>query len=107
MQKDLEIKMEKVYDFPDGETSKYDILAYFKQQEAVKNKLENAMIEDAMIEKAQTANQSNANKYTAAQVSVNCPHPNNVTTGTIDMSVTNLLLFNIAFFLFVLLIIHD
>lgn len=104
MAKELEIKMEKVYDFPDGEASKYDILAFFKQQEAVKNKIENAM-----IEKAQAATPSNANslKCTAAQVSVNCPHPNSVTTGTIDMSVTNLLLFYIAFFLFVLLIIHD
>lgn len=99
MAKQLDIKMEKVYDFPDGIAEKYDILAYFKEQESIKNKVQNQMIEKA---------QGTPHKCAPAQVSVNCPHPTTkVTTREIDMSVTNLLLFYIAFFLFVSLIIHD
>lgn len=49
MDKQLAIRMEKVYDFPDGEAEKYAILAYFKEQERVKNDLLNAAVNSQML----------------------------------------------------------
>lgn len=49
MDKELAIRMEKLYDFPDGEAEKYAIIAYFKQQEKVKNDLLNAAIDSQML----------------------------------------------------------
>ena len=105
-QKELAIKMEKIYDLPESDTSKYNILAFFREQEAAKNKLENAMIatQSGII----ATNKPAAQQSAPTQVSVDCPHPKKsyLIFGR-EFTVTDLLLCFIAFFLFVLLIIHD
>lgn len=50
MDKELAVRMEKLYDFKDGEAEKYAVIAYFKQQEKVKNDLLNAAIGSQMID---------------------------------------------------------
>lgn len=115
-QKEFAIKMEKVLDLPKGEAEKYDILAYFKEQEAIKTKVENAMIEQIQTVSAlsqETPNRAVISNIAATpqaptQVSVTCPHPNkSFLIWDHYFTVTDLLLCFIAFFLFVLLIIHD
>ncbi|MBO5817547.1 MAG: hypothetical protein J6R26_06360 [Paludibacteraceae bacterium] len=105
-QKELAIKMEKIYDLPESDTSKYSILAFFREQEAAKNKLESAMIatQSGII----ATNKPAAQQSAPTQVSVNCPHPQKsyLIFGH-EFTVTDLLLCFIAFFLFILLIIHD
>lgn len=103
-QKELAIKMEKIYDLPESDTSKYSILAFFREQEAAKNKLESAMIatQSGIIDKPA------AQQSAPTQVSVNCPHPQkSYLIFEHEFTVTDLLLCFIAFFLFILLIIHD
>lgn len=111
-QKELAIRMEKAYDLPKSDASKYDILAYFREQEAAKNQLENAMIErtlsQTMPSGSVVTNNTTLQQAAPAQVSVDCPHPKKsyLILGH-EFTVTDLLLCFIAFFLFVLLIIHD
>ena len=115
-QKELAIRLEKAYDLPKSDVTKYDILAYFKQQEAAKNQLENAMIEQttrvalsqAMPSGSAVTNNTTVQQAAPVQVSVDCPHPKKsyLIFGH-EFTVTDLLLCFITFFLFILLIIHD
>lgn len=116
-QKELTIRMEKMYDLPKSDASKYEILAFFREKEAAKNQLENAMIEQTQTRLALSQTTPNGavvnnkpivQQSVPTQVSINCPHPNKsyLIFGH-NFTVTDLLLCFIAFFLFVLLIIHD
>ncbi len=134
MNKQLVISMEKDHDFADGEAARYNILAHFKEMEAEKNRILNAAVEKATgtPEKA-----SEAPMTLSQQVALGIlrPAPANVTNTTNDnrqsftkevtqtvrnirvegarvaqehgFTVTDLLLSIIAFFLFILLLIHD
>lgn len=44
MEKELAVKMEKQYDLPDKTAEKYEILAYFKEQERAANRAINESI---------------------------------------------------------------
>ena len=48
MEKQLAVKMNKIYDFPDGEAEKYAILAYFKEQQRVQNEIINSAVNEQL-----------------------------------------------------------
>lgn len=145
MGKQLAVKMDKLYDLRDGSAEKYRLLAYFKEEEAVKNTLlqaatakvlgtvakdvaaGNAAAPEAeqapmslsqqvalgIIEPAQTnvTNVSNDNRRTftkeVQQTIKNIRVEGAKMIQEHDFTVTDLLLSIIAFFLFILIIIHD
>lgn len=140
MSKQLAVKMEKVYDLRDGSAEKYRILAYLKEEEAIKQKLLQAATDQILgtvTKNAEAPEQEQVPMSLSQQVTlgITSPQPANVTNvsndnrrtftkeiqQTIknisvegkrviqnhDFTVTDLLLSIIAFFLFILIIIHD
>ena len=66
--KELAVSMEKDHDFADGEATRYNILAYFKEQEAEKNRILNAAVEKAIGSPAKVAGSPTAASSTASTV---------------------------------------
>lgn len=108
--KELALRMEKVFDFPDKEAEKYEILAYFKEKEEAKNRQINSMIEGAIatpIASGSSQTGSSASNITQQATQVDNSRNQSRIILRRSFSTTDLLLSIIAFFLFVLIIIHN
>lgn len=114
--KELALKMEKVFDFPDKEAEKYEILAYFKEQEKAVNRQINSIIEGSVV--APVINGLQTGITTDSATPQQTVHTDTRTAHTDifrqsrvilrdSFTITDLLLCIIAFFLFVLIIIHN
>lgn len=108
--KELSLRMEKVFDFPDKEAEKYEILAYFKEQEEAKNRQINSIIERGVTAPVVSGSQQTGfSTSNATQQITQDGNPRSQSRIILrhSFSVTDFLLCIIAFFLFVLLIIHN
>ena len=121
--KELALKMEKVFDFPDKEAEKYEILAYFKEQEKAVNRQINSIIKESVAAPVVNGLQTrttidSATPQQTVHTNTRTAHTDTRTAHTDifrqsrlilrdSFTITDLLLCIIAFFLFVLIIIHN
>lgn len=114
--KELAFRMEKVFDFPDKEAEKYEILAYFKEQEKAVNRQINSIIEGTVVAPTITGSHAEPTINSVIPQQTVRTDPRIVHTDTPRQSrvilcdsftVTDFILCIIVFFLFVLIIIHN
>ncbi len=104
MEKELAVKMEKQYDLPDKTAEKYEILAYFKEQERAANRAINESI-GSSVAKAPATKASSTQQRAASFVEADSLAGELISS--IDLSFAHLLLGYVVFLLFVLVVSRD
>lgn len=104
MDKELAVKMEKKYDLPDKTAEKYEILAFFKEQERAANRAINESIGSG-VAKSSATKASSAQQKSASAIEADSLMGALITS--VDLSFAHLLLGYVVFLLFVLVVSRD